>query len=553
MPAARSRWGRARRIAPAGLTDAIPGGPLARHPEIPPAPPQPPAAGPDRATGRPTAPRRPPAEEAPGPHRPAGPGELGQLLRRYRRTWLGPPGPAAGRTVYPLRLPVHQETTAQLRGTYPFLAEAGLPAMGMYIGQERFTRASFCFDPFRLYGTRPRILTNPSTFLAGVIGCGKSSLSKTLLYRAQAFGYRFAVPGDVRGEYQPLARAVGIDPVVLGPGMTRPLNALSAPTNPPGMDHGTWWDTVRAHWEALLEGLIRAALPGQRELTPTESTALELALDHITGTGDGSPQRAAPACLPRLMDALFQPDPGTAAEMRLSTEQLRQATADLALVVRKLVKGSLRGLVAGTDRTTFDATAPGVVIDLSRLRLANDAGIALAMACIQSMMELAFAFAPGRRLVVYDELWRLIGYPALVTRIMAGIKLTRHTGTAHLLITHRISDLLGGSAESQKLALGLLADCATRIIYRQATDQIPATAQALELTGIEAEQLPLLGQGSSLWKIERRSYLVDHIVLRDGLEWPIIDTDQAMTDQYRFLADPPTQMARWTASEQGTP
>ena len=542
-PPARSRWGRSRRIPPADPTPDP-----ARAPDRPVLY-VPPEETVDRADRLRMEHHRRQATGAAQPGAPA----AADLLRRYRRIWRGPPGPAAGRTPFPLRLPVHKETTAQLSGTFPFLAEAGPPAMGMYIGQERFTRTSFCFDPFRLYGTRPRVLSNPSVFLAGVIGCGKSALAKTLLLRAQAFGYRFVVPGDVRGEYQPLARALGIDPITLGPGMDRPLNALSVPAPPSGMDTGAWWDIVRAHWESLLEGVIRAALPRQRELTPAESTALELALDQITRTDHGSPDRAAPASLPRLMDALFNPEEHAAREMRLTTNQIRHATADLGLVVRRLVKGSLRGLVAGTDQTTFDATVPGVVVDLSRIRIANDAGTALAMACIQSMMELAFAFDPGRRLVVYDELWRLIAYPALVARITAGIKLTRHTGTAHLLITHRISDLLGGSAEAHKLALGLLADCSTRIIYRQATDQIPATAQALELTGIEAEQLPLLGQGASLWKIERRSYLLDHIVLRDGLEWPIIDTDQAMTEDYRYVADPNGQMTRWATADGGTP
>lgn len=454
---------------------------------------------------------------------------------RQRRLWLGPPGPAAGRTPLPLRLPLHKETTAQLRGTYPFLADTGLPAFGMYIGQERFTRSCFCFDPFRLYNARPQVLSNPTTFLAGVIGSGKSSLAKTMLLRALAFGYRFVVPADVRGEYAPLANAAGITPITLGPGAARPLNALTTPALPPGLDTGQWWDIVRAHWESLLDGLIRAALPGQRALTPAESTAIELALDEVTRTAKDDPARAAPASLPLVMEALFDPTKRTAEEMRMTLPELRAATADIALVIRRLVHGSLRGLVAGTDQTRFDANLPGVVVDLSRVRVANDAGMALAMACIQSMMELAFAFDRARRIVVYDELWRLVAYPALVARIMAGIKLTRDTGTAHLLVTHRISDLLGGNAEAQRLALGLLADCSTRIIYRQATDQVPATAQALELTDIEADQLPLLAQGAALWKVERRSYLVDHVVLRDGMEWPIIDTDQGMTDDYRRL------------------
>jgi hypothetical protein len=445
------------------------------------------------------------------------------------RLWLGPPGPAAGRVPMPMRLPLHRETTAQLRGAYPFLADTSPPALGMYVGQERFTRSRFCFDPFRLYNARPRVLSNPSIFLAGVIGSGKSSLAKTLLLRALAFGYRFVVPGDVRGEYHALARAAGIEPIVLGPGIAKPLNVLSTPPRPPGIDPAQWWDIVRAHWEALLDGLICAALPGQRALTPVESTALELALDQVTR----SPDRAAPASLPLLMQALFDPDERTAREMRLSPTQIREANADIALVVRRLVHGSLRGLVAGTEQTRFDAAVPGVVVDLSRTRVASDAGMALAMACVQSMMELAFAFDRTRRIVVYDELWRLIAYPGLVARISSGIKLTRETGTAHLLITHRISDLLTGTADAQKLALGLLADCSTRIIYRQASDQVPATAQALELTDLEAAQLPLLGQGAALWKIERQSYIVDHVILRDGLEWPVINTDQAMTDDYR--------------------
>jgi hypothetical protein len=454
------------------------------------------------------------------------------VLRRGRRVWLGPPGPAAGRTVFPLRLPVHQETTAQLRGTYPFLTETGLNTPGMYIGQERLSRSPFCFDPFRLYTAVPRVLSNPSMFLAGVIGCGKSALGKSLLLRAHTFGYPFLIPGDVRGEYRPLAQAVGVTPITLGPGHGRPLNALSTPATPTGTDPGVWWDTVRGHWQHLLHGLVRAALPAQRDLTATETTAIELALDHITRTDHGHPARAAPASLPALMDALFDPDPAVAAEMRTDPAQLRAETTELALVIRSLVKGSLRGLVAGTDQTRLDPAAPGVVVDLSRIRALDQTGTALAMACIQSMMELAFAFDPRPRLVVYDELWRLIAYPALTARIAAGIKLTRHTGTAHLLITHRISDLLGATPETNHHALGLLADCSTRIIYRQATDQIPATARALELSETEAEQLPLLGQGTALWKIERRSYLVDHHILPGGLEWPIIDTDQAMTEDY---------------------
>ena len=49
-------------------------------------------------------------------------------------------------------------------------------------------------------------------------------------------------------------------------------------------------------------------------------------------------------------------------------------------------------------------------------------------------------------------------------------KLSRALGIANLMIIHRLSDLEAvGNADSEAraLALGLLADCSTKIIYQQ--------------------------------------------------------------------------------------
>ena len=57
---------------------------------------------------------------------------------------------------------------------------------------------------------------------------------------------------------------------------------------------------------------------------------------------------------------------------------------------------------------------------------------------------------------------------------------------------HRLSDLqAGGAAGSHERALveGLLADAETRVIYRQATDQLHWTCDTLRLTGTETELL----------------------------------------------------------------
>ena len=63
----------------------------------------------------------------------------------------GPAGPRAGRVFHRLRLRAQEETTAQVAGVYPFVAERGFAADGAYIGRDRYTRGAFRFDPFALY------------------------------------------------------------------------------------------------------------------------------------------------------------------------------------------------------------------------------------------------------------------------------------------------------------------------------------------------------------------------------------------------------------------
>ena len=96
-------------------------------------------------------------------------------------------------------------------------------------------------------------------------------------------------------------------------------------------------------------------------------------------------------------------------------------------------------------------------------------------------------------------------------------------------MVHRLSDLGAvGAAGSEAVALaqGLLADCSTRIIYAQETDQIPVTAASLGLTDVEAGLLPGLPVGRGLWKVGRRSFIVDHVLSAE--EARLIDTDGRM-------------------------
>ena len=150
----------------------------------------------------------------------------------------GEAGPAALRSYRRLKVQSHRATSDVLAGAYPFLAEAGLGADGVLIGQDSWSGAAFVYDPWVLYTNGA--LTNPNQLLAGVIGKGKSMLAKSLATRSIAFGRKVYVPGDSKGEWSVVARAVGGQAIELGGTLTTRLNPLDEGPRVAGTDDETW-------------------------------------------------------------------------------------------------------------------------------------------------------------------------------------------------------------------------------------------------------------------------------------------------------------------------
>jgi hypothetical protein len=71
--------------------------------------------------------------------------------------------------------PGHRATTAVAQAIYPFVAEGGLSARGVYLGRD-LHGGSFVFDPFVLY--ERRLCTNPNMLVIGGVGSGKSASSR---------------------------------------------------------------------------------------------------------------------------------------------------------------------------------------------------------------------------------------------------------------------------------------------------------------------------------------------------------------------------------------
>ncbi|GAA2442556.1 ATP-binding protein [Streptomyces pulveraceus] len=434
----------------------------------------------------------------------------------------GRPGRASARG-NKLRLPSHRMTTAVAGGAYPFLAEGGLGAEGIYIGRDVHAEASFVFDPFALYG-KVDGFTNPNVLLAGVIGQGKSALAKSFALRSVAFGYRVYVPCDPKGEWTPVAQALGGTSVALGPGLPGKLNPLDAAPRPESISEADWVSEIRKRRLLLLGSLARTVLG--RDLLPMEHTVLDVALDHVVT------RAADTGHTPLLGDvAAALNNPAILDETAGMTGQLGDAARDLAHAMRRLVHGDLAGMFDAPSTVEFDPSAPMLTIDLSRLGgSGDDTALVLAMTCASAWMESALSDPNGgRRWIVYDEAWRLMRHPGLLQRMQSQWKLSRGLGIANLMVIHRLSDLLtAGDAGSRGRALaeGLLADCSTRIIYRQETDQLHAAASLLGLTSVEMEAIAHLNRGRGLWKVAGRSFIVQHLL--HSHELALFDTDARM-------------------------
>ena len=154
--------------------------------------------------------------------------------------------------------------------------------------------------------------------------------------------------------------------------------------------------------------------------------------------------------------------------------------------------------------------------------------------CRVHFMRNVLAKVGGPRWVIYDEAWRLLRQPALLARMQSQWKLSRGLGIANLMIIHRLSDLEAvGNADSEAraLALGLLADCSTKIIYQQESSEAPRTAEVLGLSVTERGELPDLQRGEGLWRVGQRAFVVRHLVT-DG-ELQLFDTNFRMFDVSR--------------------
>jgi type IV secretory pathway VirB4 component len=420
-----------------------------------------------------------------------------------------------------LRLSYHRGTTAHVASVYPFSVQGSFGHRGTYVGLDLLAGGGeFCWDPFEAYATG--LVTNPNGWVLGEPGNGKSALVKSLLWRqAAVYGTgnagRWIAIADPKGEYSSLAEQLGLTTVKLSPGGTATINPL-APG--PAAEHEPEDRQVLRRAE-MCTALVATVL--ERNLTQIEDAVVFAAVEQLT---------AAPLVEPTLTDVarlVATPTEEMAARLRSDGRDLAAETSNVAYALDKLLSRSLRGMFDGRSTVPLRWDGPGVVLDLSAVPLDSEA-LPLVMVATAGWFQQLMACPGPQRIQVLDEAWALLGNRHTAGYLQTCFKLGRTYGVANLCITHRASDLVAqaddGTATS-KIAAGLLADSATKIILRQAPDQLDAAVAHFGLSEPEASIVGQLTRGRALWKVGGRTAVVHHVLGGPG-EMAIVDTDARM-------------------------
>ncbi|MGM0931534.1 MAG: hypothetical protein ACQEXN_17795 [Actinomycetota bacterium] len=114
----------------------------------------------------------------------------------------------------------------QVCGLWPFSSGASSPMIRVPLGRHEETQATVCCDPISWF-QRARLISNPSAFILGKPGLGKSTLVRRMFLGLSAQGIHPLVLGDLKGEHVKAVKALGGQVIKLGRGVGY-LNILDA-------------------------------------------------------------------------------------------------------------------------------------------------------------------------------------------------------------------------------------------------------------------------------------------------------------------------------------
>ncbi len=367
-------------------------------------------------------------------------------------TRRGHRGRYLGRASYIAPPAEYRGPTNQTCGLYPFAVGAGIPNIGVPLGQHQTLPMTGCFDPISGF-TDAHLISQPSLGILGIPGVGKSTLVRRMMIGLAPTATPLVL-GDLKAEYVRLVRALGGQVITLGRG-TGALNIL---------DTGALDDAARqlggtaaaalqeeAHGRRL--NMVRALLAviRERNIDDHEAIALNAALRQLNARWKR--RRSAPLLHDLIQLVKDAPQPVRDVVLDHGDDlRYRELTDPLVRSLIALCDGPLGQMFARqtTDRLRLDA--PAVCIDISSINDTDrqlQAGALLAcwnagFGSVWANNTLADAGAIPQRhfLIVVDELWQVLqAGSGLTQQVNALTRLNRDRGVGHIYITHSGNDM----------------------------------------------------------------------------------------------------------------
>lgn len=405
-------------------------------------------------------------------------------------------GWGGGRPGYVEAGPEWRGTTVQVCGLWPFGAGSGTPVVGVPVGRTLHGHATLCCDPISWF-QRAQLILNPSEFVLGRPGLGKSTIVRRQALGLAGYGVQPLVFGDLKPDYVDLIHALGGQVITLGRGrgflnVLDPGEAKAAANRLSGDArrslladaHGRRLNAV-----ASLITILRGNPPTDRE-----ESILHAALRVLDDRHDGTPVLAD--LLKVVQEA---PDEVRASALdRGGMERYHAITEALeASLISLLGNGRLGDMFSRPTTEPMRHDRP-VCFDVSSI---DDSETYLQAAALLACWSYGFGaisvaqaladagLEPQRHyFVVLDELWRVLRVGrGLVDRVDALTRLNRQRGVGLAMITHTISDLLALPSEEDRMkAKGFVERAGMVICGGLPAAEMPQLTEVVGMT--EAEQ-----------------------------------------------------------------
>lgn len=390
------------------------------------------------------------AEQKPRPRRP-GP-----------RGWFGP---GAGRVNVVDPVVEYRGTTKQVCGLWPYPVGAGTLMVGVPLGLHLATGATVCADPVSWF--QAGLITNPSVFVLGLPGLGKSTIIRRMAAGGAGYGVLPLVLGDLKPDYVKLIRALGGQVITLGRGRGRGhLNVLDPGEAYEAAERLRLAGKEKERQQVLADAhgrrhtMVAALLTILRKEPPTdrEESIIDRALKWLDEHHDG---------VPVLGDLLrvIQDAPQEVRDVALDRGDMTRYKAITENLEASLISLTSGGRLGETFAHPTDVPMMRdrpVVYDVSSIDDGDiDLQAAILLACwsagfgtVNVANALADAGLEPRRhyFVILDELWRALrAGRGMVDRVDALTRLNRQRGVGLAMISHTMSDLLALPTEEERM------------------------------------------------------------------------------------------------------